>query len=150
MQRGFTLTPVIAPVIALAAGLAIMGTANAQGFGRLADVFAGADSNHDGRVDRAEFIAARSARFDELDRNRDGVISAGDLPGIAAFGTAQARMARFINGADANHDGKVTRAELAQAPTAMFTFADANHDGFVDQGEIKTFRANASALRESR
>ncbi|NMN06432.1 MULTISPECIES: EF-hand domain-containing protein [unclassified Novosphingobium] len=133
--------------IAATATLAIAGTAHAQRGGRFADMFAGADANHDGRISRDEFMAGRSARFAELDRNHDGVISAADFPRLAAFAAAKAKMDALITSADADHDGRVTRQELAHAPTTMFDMADANHDGFVDQSELTAFRANARAMR---
>lgn len=127
--------------------LAIAGTAHAQMGGRLADMFAGADTNHDGRISRAEFSTSRNARFAELDRNHDGLISSADFPRMSAFPAAKAKIDALITGADANHDGVVTREELASAPTTMFDLADTNHDGFVDQAELAAFRANARAMR---
>ena len=134
-------------VIATVAILTTAGAAHAQMGGRLADMFTGADSNHDGRISRAEFLAARNARFGELDRNRDGVITAVDFPRLAALAPAKAKMNALITGADANRDGRVTRAELANAPTTMFDMADTNHDKFIDQSELAAFRANARAMR---
>jgi len=134
-------------VIAVVAILTTTGAAHARTGGRLTDMFAGADSNHDGRISRAEFLAARNARFVELDRNRDGVISAADFRRLAAFAAAKAKMDAFIAGADANRDGSVTREELANAPTAVFEMADTNHDEFVDQSELAAFRAKAQTMR---
>lgn len=137
------------PLLIAATGiLAAAGAAHAQMGGRLADMFTGADLDHDGRISRGEFIRSRNLRFAELDRNHDGVISAADFPRLAAFPAAKAKMDSLVTGADANHDGVVTREELANAPTTMFDLADANHDGFVDQGELAAFRANARAMRE--
>jgi Ca2+-binding EF-hand superfamily protein len=75
------------------------------------------------------------------------VISAADFPRLAAFAAAKAKMDALITGADANRDGRVTREELANAPTTMFDMADTNHDGFVDQSELAAFRANARTMR---
>ena len=134
-------------VIATVAILTTAGAAHAQMGGRRADMFTGADSNHDGRISRAEFLAARNARFVELDRNRDGVISAADFPRLTAVAAAKAKMDALITGADANRDGRVKREELANAPTTMFDMADTNHDEFVDQSELAAFRANARTMR---
>ena len=46
---------------------------------------------------------------------------------------------------DADHDGRVSRAELlAVAPkaNAEFEAIDANHDGFLSEGEVYQFRKN--------
>ena len=45
------------------------------------DWFKAADSNHDGKLDKAEFLADAAAFFKIIDRNGDGVIT----PGEAAF-----------------------------------------------------------------
>jgi Ca2+-binding EF-hand superfamily protein len=137
-------------ILAAAAGLALAGAAQAQMGGRLGDLFAGADTNHDGRVSRVEFIAARNAHFDRLDRNHDGVVSAADFPRLARFPAAEAKVNAMIAEADANHDGVVTRDEMANAPSTILDMADANHDGYVDQAELAAFRAKAQTMRGAR
>ena len=68
------------------------------------------DTDKDGRVSRAEALAAKGKlgdRFDKMDVNKDGYLDRADM---------QARMtqerAEFFKGADANHDGRVTRNEF--------------------------------------
>ncbi len=68
-----------------------------------------ADTNHDGRVSRAEFMAAMTngkgdpaKRFTHLDRNRDGFV---DRPEID---TAASKRFRRL---DSNSDGRLTREE---------------------------------------
>lgn len=107
-----------------------------------------ADTNRDGRITRAEFAAARLANFARFDRNHDGVVSPADLGRIARFRPQAAEALRlFIAGADINHDGQVTRAELAKAPMPVFDRADANHDGVVDGAETAALRADVAQMR---
>jgi len=120
--------------------------AHAQMGGRMADLFAGADTNHDGRISRAEFAAARVARFAQLDRNGDGVVSAADFPRAARLPAAKAKIDAMVASADANRDGLVSRAEMANAPTTVFDMADTNHDGYVDQAELAALRAKAQTM----
>jgi len=50
-----------------------------------------------------------------------------------------------FNRTDADHDGRVSRAELlAVAPkaNAEFDAIDANHDGYLSEGEVYQFRKN--------
>ena len=42
--------------------------------------FARADTNGDGVITRAEWIAAANARFDRLDTNKDGKLIVGEIP----------------------------------------------------------------------
>lgn len=132
------------------AALCAFSPAMAQRFGGGdgTQIFESADANHDGVVTRAEFLAARNARFDRMDRNGDGVIDRSDFARLASFRPqAMGRIDALIAQADANHDGKVTRAELAAAPAQAFDLADANHDGKVDRDELAAARATVSAMR---
>ena len=68
-----------------------------------------ADTNHDGKVSRTEFMAARatgkgnlSKRFAHLDRNGDGSIDRQEIDGAATR-----RFAKL----DADGDGRVSKAE---------------------------------------
>jgi Ca2+-binding EF-hand superfamily protein len=125
--------------------------ASAQGLGGrdpLA-VFDGADADHDGVVTRAEFLAARAARFDKMDRNHDGVVSRDDLPRrLRRRAKAAGRFDALIAELDRNGDGQVTRAELAAAPPRLFDAADADHDGRVDKAELDALRRRAAARKD--
>jgi hypothetical protein len=113
-----------------------------------ADRFAEADANGDGAVTRVEFEAARMARFSRLDRNGDGAIGRDDFGRLLRFRQqAGQRLDEMLAEADANHDGRVTRAELQQAPTPLFDRADANGDGRVDASEREAAR---DQVREDR
>lgn len=46
---------------------------------------------------------------------------------------------KWFNGADANHDGKLTRGELRADGRRFFAIVDANHDGIIDTDEIKAY-----------
>ncbi|WP_404710251.1 EF-hand domain-containing protein [Sphingomonas sp. MMS24-J13] len=107
-----------------------------------------ADTDHDGRISRAEFIAARAADFARLDRNGDGVISRLDFTRILKFRPqAAARIDAMIAAMDSDHDGKVTRAELAAAPPLLFDRADADHDNFVDKAELAQLRTMMQQMK---
>jgi Ca2+-binding EF-hand superfamily protein len=43
-------------------------------------IIRGADADHDGAITQAEFAAASLARFDRVDANKDGTISADERP----------------------------------------------------------------------
>lgn len=130
--------------------LAITAPLEARGFGGgdMMATFDRADANHDGTITRAEFAAARVARFAEMDRNHDGVISKADFGRLAKFRPEAAeRLDMLIAQADADHDGRVTQAELAAAPTPIFDRADTNHDGVIDKDELATLRATIATMK---
>ena len=77
MTNRWTLAAVAA--VSIAATLAVGGAALAardHGLGPLGHV----DANTDGKVTRAEWLAAANARFAEIDRNGDGTLIVGELP----------------------------------------------------------------------
>lgn len=71
--------------LAGAAGLGIVATLAAGGIalaaiGPGAGRFGAVDGNGDGRITRAEWVAAANARFVKLDANRDGALVASEMP----------------------------------------------------------------------
>ena len=129
-------------------GIAIVAAPASAQLGRRgggSDHFAQADSNGDGIVTREEFKASRSARFKQMDRNGDGAISRDDFGRLLKFRPeAGQRLDNMLAEADANHDGRLTSAELDQAPMPLFDRADTNGDGQIDAQE----RAAAKDLSE--
>ncbi|PTQ09444.1 hypothetical protein CLG96_14575 [Sphingomonas oleivorans] len=135
-----------APLAAIAAAL-LCAPAYAQAGRDPAALLEQADADGNGKVSRAEFIAARNAEFGRLDRNGDGTVSDGDFPALARFRPEAAKkmMAR-LSVADTNGDGKTTRAEFAAAPAPIFDRADGDRDGFVTRAEINALKASLSAV----
>ena len=132
-----------ASAIGLAASLALSAAAQGRDPGEMLERLRQADADGDGAVSKAEFAAFRTRMFDRLDRDGDGFASAGDLPARAAGGTAGGA-GDMLARADADGDGKVSRAEFAAAPSPGFDRLDADGDGTVTQAE---FAAAAQALR---
>lgn len=127
------------PVLAFAL---VMLTTPALAQERLLAVFDEADVNHDGKITRPEFAAARERNFDKMDRNGDGVVSRDDFGMLLSFAPARGkRLDAFIAAADADNDKRMTRGELRGSPMRMFDRADGNKDDIVDAAELKSLRA---------
>jgi len=75
------------------------------------------DTDGDGRVSRAEYIAYMIRGFDRLDTDGNGVLEGDELPPGAR---------------------RVTRSEYEAALASAFIRQDANHDGFLDARELAT------------
>jgi hypothetical protein len=78
------------------------------------------DSNGDGKVSAAEYVAYMSRGFERMDRNGDGVISRDELPGgrgqpitLKAF---QRNLRNQFRKLDRNHDGYLDARELTAPP----------------------------------
>lgn len=101
----------------------------------------------DGVMTRAEALARADKRFDKLDTDRDGKISAAERNAMTAR-PAQGDDAtpgrggggRMLERADANKDGVVTRDEYRAVASAMFDRQDANKDGRIDAAERQQWR----------
>ncbi|MGH8061926.1 MAG: hypothetical protein ACREO7_07915 [Pseudoxanthomonas sp.] len=84
------------------------------------DYLARMDTDADGRVSVGEYLDWMSYAFDARDANRDGVLSADELPG----GKGQAitrvehreRLAATFKKQDVNRDGYLSARELAAPP----------------------------------
>ncbi|RZT56182.1 EF hand domain-containing protein [Sphingomonas sp. BK036] len=116
------------------------------------------DANRDGVATRAEAIAQADARFAQMDTDRDGRVTAGemrayrtalhdrmvasgrDVPVPPPGGAKHDGMGRRM---DPNGDGSVTREEFEARALKRFDRIDANHDGMIDATE----RANAAEMR---
>ena len=85
-----------------------------------ADYLSQFDSNGDGKVSEAEYVAYMSRGFEQMDRNGDGVISRDELPGergqpitLKAF---QRNLRSQFHKLDRNHDGYLDARELTAPP----------------------------------
>src|SRR3954463_6645040 len=74
-----------------------------------ADTFAAMDTDHDGKITRAEW-KGNAIGFAMLDRNGDGVLSGDELK-PASHAPAQDASADTFAKLDRNHDDRLTRAE---------------------------------------
>ena len=107
------------------------------------------DSNADGRVTQEEYLAGLRQRFAAADRNRDGGLSADELPAFL-FPTRRAgttppaneaqRMAGMVRRNDTNNDGRLSFDELQPLMQRRFQRMDANRDGVVTAEEARPRR----------
>jgi Ca2+-binding EF-hand superfamily protein len=102
-------------------------------------------------ITRAETQAKAEAQFATLDTDHDGSLSADEFSMMFPEGRmrlmAPMMMSRF---ADADNDGKITRAELVAVALKRFDTADANHDGQVTKAERDAAREAMRARRSER
>ena len=117
------------------AGTAIGGVAIA---GQMGGGAMRADTDNDGAISRAEYVAQSDQRFARLDANGDGLLSGDELTG---------RGGRRMADADTNKDGKVSKAEFAAQAADRFSKLDVNKDGKISGDEMK---AMMERMREGR
>jgi Ca2+-binding EF-hand superfamily protein len=130
-----------AALTAATAGIALAQEGQGGGGGHFAQMIAAADTNHDGNITRAEFDAARTARFAQMDADHNGTLSASEMPQRPGGGG---------NGGmrgDANSDGSVTRAEFDAEGQRLFARLDADNNGTITQAELQAAQQHMQSMR---
>lgn len=144
MHAAKTAGPGLALMLAVAAAGPASASPATAASPAYADSFHGADANGDGNVSKNEYMKARTARFVKLDKNSDGVLNKEDFTGAAS---KPEKFQSFLDEADANKDGAVTKDELVKAPTPKFEKVDGNKDGLVSKAEIEMLSADMKMKR---
>lgn len=125
--------------LALAGSLAVVAFADGAA-AQSADRLARADANGDGDIEWQEMVDMRSAAFERLDRNGDGFADSEDSP---RFGPGKSRFGEALTqlqNADADGDGRISKAEMLEAPAPMFADGDTDGDKVLSSGEIAALR----------
>ena len=83
-------------------------------------LFQAMDTNGDGRVSEAEYVAYMSQGFYRLDRNHDGVLEPDELPGRhgkpVTLQAWQDNLRKEFRKLDRHHRGYLNEQELMQPP----------------------------------
>ena len=123
------------PLLLAAAAVGLTAVAAPADAHRGLRMFRQADADKDGKVTRAEFEAARNARFAGIDANKDGALEVSELRAWKRTWPSRVRDARF-KALDADGDGKVGAEEFVARRKTAFADIDANKDGAVDKAEF--------------
>ena len=109
------------------------------------------DANGDGVIDRAEAAKAPrlAAKFDQLDTDKDGRLSAGERPQRMHGKRGGGRGGDRLQALDTDKDGRISRTEANAGNAgfaARFTEMDANKDGYLDRSdrELRMTRERAA------
>jgi hypothetical protein len=118
---------------------------------RSARHFAKLDQNGDGKVTKAELVAAHEKRFDAMDQNRDGKVTQEERKAAKEARRAE-MLAKHPEWADkagkgkrghfgkrgdcGHHDAEVTRADVRERAEQRFAKLDENGDGALTRDEL--------------
>lgn len=99
------------------------------------------DTNHDGVITQAEYVAAATARFNKADTNGSGEITAQQIASSPRMVKREQRFAaREVKHMDTNGDGVVSQDEYIAAAKARFAKLDKNGDGYIEADEVPAHR----------
>jgi EF hand len=101
------------------------------------------DTDQDGKVTQAEYIAGAKTSFEKLDANADGKVTAAEMdtayttskPGVGAAKVPSS--ADKIKTLDTDADGALSSVEHEAGSRTMFDTLDTNKDGSLSADEIK-------------
>jgi Ca2+-binding EF-hand superfamily protein len=117
-----------------------------------------ADTNGDKRVSHAEMSQAVTRTFSALDTNRDGALSQSELANRKAVYKAHHQQVKASKGSgeriagvmrmphrvskhfaklDANHDGVLSKSEIAHVADRVFKRRDHNKDGYISAADFQ-------------
>jgi Ca2+-binding EF-hand superfamily protein len=99
----------------------------------LADGFAEADVDGDGRLDADEYLAAVVLSFAARDEDRDGLLTSAELPEASAEGIARI---------DRDGDGMISVGEAAGDRIVRFFDADTDRNGLLTLAELRVYIDN--------
>ena len=108
------------------------------------------DANGDGVITKAEAAAfpRLAEKFDQLDTNKDGKLSAAEQPRLHAGKRGHDRRHDRLQAHDTDKDGRISRAEMEAARgkfAERFDQADVNKDGYLDAKDKEARAANYRA-----
>ncbi len=111
-----------------------------------------ADTNHDGGLDRDEFIADARAQFARMDADKLGYLTSDALeryrePYRQSGRVVQSSGTDPVMSADTNFDMKVTQEEFLKQAGETFSRLDANHNGTLAKDELPPLCAQQAGRR---
>jgi len=112
------------------------------------DMFSEADSNKDGYIDKAEDHTMHEKRFNEMDANHDGKLSADEVKACKnSHGAMHNKGSMGFKKADKDKDGTLDREEAKTLPhiSKNFDAIDVDKDGTVDRDEVHNFMKNQNS-----
>lgn len=140
MKKNQALTVAVALALTTAAAFAQVKQAAPDGAKQRIQL----DTNQDGVIDRAE--AAKqptlAERFDQLDKNRDGQLSADERPQMGGKHRRHGNQGgkSRMKALDTDNDGRISRAEMQSGQrmaAERFDRMDVNKDGYVDRADAQ-------------
>ncbi len=122
---------------ALALGLAIPATAQAQNGERRANMIEQFDTDRSGTISADEYVTARSMRFDEADADGNGELTREEVIDRMERRRLERRASRLLRRMDIDGDGKVTKAETEGRARKRFALMDRDDSGAIESDEMR-------------
>lgn len=135
-KTGFALAAALGALLAGGAAAGIAQAHQDSMHGSSEDRFKAMDTDGDGKISKAEFEAAVTARFMDADVNHDGKVTLEGMKQAREKRRAE-REKRFFDSLDTNHDGVISQDEIKAHADMMFAKLDTKKTGSLSADELK-------------
>lgn len=138
-----TVTTALALTLSAAASAQAPGAAPSQAArgGHFQQMLHKLDSNGDGRISLAEYVAGAATKFRAIDAGHHGSVDAADIAGSPdAIARLDRRAGRLVQRLDTAGNGYVTQDEFVAAAQKRFDRLDRNGDGKLTPDELSVPR----------
>lgn len=122
--------------------LGVSGCAGKFGHGNYENkMFSKYDKNQDGFVDKNEYFAVSSSRFERADTNNDGKVSKEEAQNTFIAKIFPEKIETWFNETDLNKDGYISYKEMKQKSKNEFLAQDINNDGKLSKEEMNQYKS---------
>lgn len=109
-------------------------------------MFSKFDTDKDGFVDKTEYFAISTGRFERADDNKDGKVSKKESTETFIAKRFPSKIEQWLKESDLDKDGFISNMEMREKSKAEFLKQDTNSDSKLSKEEMSSYR---KSLRKS-
>lgn len=111
-------------------------------------MFSKFDTDNDNFVDKTEYFAISTGRFERADDNKDDKVSQKESKNTFIAKKFPSKAEQWFNDSDINKDGYISNMEMREKSKAEFFKQDTNSNGKLSKDEMHTYRKSMRTSHE--